>query len=115
VFCSESYKSITFKAKTCNGEAAISFLMHNDDQIHLLLTDVVMPRISGRQLAESASILCNMKVLYIPGYTADLIAQHGILEPQFVLLEKPFTKEALLRKIRKVLDTARPGCAAAAP
>jgi two-component system cell cycle sensor histidine kinase/response regulator CckA len=88
-----------------NGEAAIRTVTENHGTIHLMVTDVIMPGISGRQLAESLSLLRHdMKVLYISGYTADLIARHGILERKVVLLEKPFTKEALLRKVRQVMD-----------
>jgi two-component system, cell cycle sensor histidine kinase and response regulator CckA len=88
-----------------NGEAAIKAVNQYQDPIHLLLTDVVMRGINGRQLAESLVISRpGVRVLYISGYTADVIAQRGILEPDVVLLEKPFTREALLRKVRRVLD-----------
>jgi two-component system cell cycle sensor histidine kinase/response regulator CckA len=88
-----------------DGDAAIRAVSEQEGTIHLLLTDVVMPGINGRQLAESLSVLKpELHVLYMSGYTADLIAQHGILDPNVVLLEKPFTKEALLRKVRKALD-----------
>jgi len=88
-----------------NGEVAIRTVSEHRDPIHLLLTDVVMPGINGRQLSESLAIARpEMRILYISGYTADIIAERGILEPQLVLLEKPFTQEALLQKVRKVLD-----------
>jgi two-component system, cell cycle sensor histidine kinase and response regulator CckA len=88
-----------------DGENAIRIASQQDGPIHLLLTDVVMPGISGRQLAESlAASRSEMKVLYMSGYTADLIADHGVLEATTMLLEKPFTQEALLRKVRKVID-----------
>lgn len=88
-----------------SGEAAICTATQYDGPIQLLLTDVVMTGISGRQLAESLAISrAEMKCLYMSGYTADLIANHGVLEPEVVLLEKPFTQEALLRKVRKTLD-----------
>jgi PAS domain S-box-containing protein len=88
-----------------NGEAAIRAVTESRGAIHLMVTDVIMPGISGRQLAESLSLLRpRMRVLYISGYTADLIARHGILEQKVELLEKPFTKEALLRKVRQALD-----------
>jgi CheY-like chemotaxis protein len=97
-----------------NGESAIRTLAQYSDPVHLLLTDVIMPGISGRQLGEGLSLMRpEMKVLYMSGYTADLIAHHGILEPQVALLEKPFTKETLLRKVRKVLDGAQAAKAAA--
>ena len=88
-----------------NGEVAIRTVSEHRDPIHLLLTDVVMPGINGRQLSESLAIARpEMRILYISGYTADIIAERGILEPQLVLLEKPFTQQALLQKVRKVLD-----------
>jgi len=98
-----------------SGEAAIRTASQHDGPIHLLLTDVVMPGISGRHLAESLVVSRpEMGCLYMSGYTADLIAKHGVLEPQVVLLEKPFTQDALLRQLRKVLDTSNFATAAAA-
>ena len=91
--------------ETANGESALRDAARHDSPIHLLLTDVVMPGISGPSLAKSlASSQLQMKVLYMSGYTADLIAQQGVLDRHVLLLEKPFTKEALLRKVRRALD-----------
>jgi two-component system, cell cycle sensor histidine kinase and response regulator CckA len=88
-----------------NGEAAIE-LSKRTAVIHLLLTDVIMPGMNGRALADSlTSLRPELKRLYMSGYTDDLIATHGVLEPGIELLEKPFTREALLRKIRSILDT----------
>ena len=88
-----------------NGEEAILVASEEVTPIHLLLTDVVMPGVSGRQLAHSL-ISCRpeLKLLYMSGYTADLMADQGVLESSLALLEKPFTKEDLLRSVRRVLD-----------
>ena len=76
--------------------------------IHLLLTDVVMPGINGRVLAERlAPLHPAMKVLYMSGYTDSFIAGHGVLEEGIHLLHKPFTEEALMRKIRELLDAGK--------
>jgi CheY-like chemotaxis protein len=78
----------------------------NPGPIHLLLTDVVMPGINGRVLAEQlAPRDPAMKVLYMSGYTDSFIAGHGVLEEGIHLLHKPFTEEALMRKVRELLDT----------
>ncbi len=96
-----------------NGEQAIQAAGNEYGPIHLLLTDVVMPGLSGRQLATSlAAYRPETKVLYMSGYTADLVADHGVLEPSISVLEKPFTKENLLRLVRGLLDGT--GCARAA-
>lgn len=74
--------------------------------IDLLVTDVVMPGQSGSELAAALThFLPKLKLLYMSGYTSDLITQHGVLETEATLLEKPFTKNALLNKVRTVLDT----------
>jgi FixJ family two-component response regulator len=71
----------------------------------LLLTDVVMPGINGRVLAERlAPFHPTMKVLYMSGYTDSFIAGHGVLADGVHLIHKPFTEETLLRKIRELLD-----------
>jgi len=78
--------------------------VEHQGQIALLVTDVVMPQMSGRELAERLRPVCaEMKVLYISGYTDDAIAHHGVLEPGLTLLHKPFTPEGLVSKVREML------------
>jgi len=75
------------------------------DPIHLLLTDVIMPRMSGRQLASHIlTARPEMKVVYMSGYTDDMLVHHEVLEPEVTLLQKPFDKVQLARMIRSVLD-----------
>ena len=88
------------------GEEALRLLERHEEPVHLLLSDVVMPGMSGRHLAEQlAQIRPGMKVLYMSGYTSDTIVRHGVLEAQVPFLNKPFTAAALLRKVREVLDS----------
>lgn len=91
-----------------DGSEAMRVAQQSSAPIHLLLTDVVMPGMNGRALAERLA-LGNpaMKVLYMSGYTDTFIAGHGALEPGTQLLHKPFTEETLTRKVREVLDAAR--------
>jgi two-component system cell cycle sensor histidine kinase/response regulator CckA len=71
----------------------------------LLLTDVVMPGMNGQLLSRQLSKLCpGLKVLFTSGYTDDMIAHHGVLDPGVAFLEKPFSPIVLARKVREVLD-----------
>jgi two-component system, cell cycle sensor histidine kinase and response regulator CckA len=88
-----------------NGAEALRLSERRQEPIHLLLTDVVMPRMSGREVAERLALMRpDMAVLFMSGYTADVIARHGILEEGRLFLEKPFTPTALAARVREVLD-----------
>jgi PAS domain S-box-containing protein len=88
-----------------NGAEALELGRQFTSPIHLLVTDVVMPKMSGRELAERlVTIHRETRVLYMSGYTDGAIGQHGVLDPHTELLQKPFTFEALAQKVRKVLD-----------
>ncbi|HWY85660.1 MAG TPA: ATP-binding protein [Gemmataceae bacterium] len=89
-----------------DGEDALQVARQHAAPIQLLLTDVVMPGINGRVLAERLGPWQpGMKVLYMSGYTDSFIAGHGVLEQGIHLLHKPFTEETLTRKVREVLET----------
>jgi CheY-like chemotaxis protein len=93
-----------------NGAEALQVHQQHEGPIHLLLTDVVMPGMNGRELAEQlAPLEPEMKVLYMSGYTDDTIVQHGVLEPGVAFLQKPFSPAALTRKVREVLEAAQGG------
>jgi two-component system, cell cycle sensor histidine kinase and response regulator CckA len=88
-----------------NSEDALAVSQKFPGEIHLLLTDVVMPKMNGRELAERLSNQrLGLKVLYMSGYTDNVIVHHGLLKPNIAFLQKPFTSQSLTEKVRAVLD-----------
>jgi PAS domain S-box-containing protein len=86
------------------GEAALAILRQSNT-IHLVLTDVIMSGMSGSELAlEAKELRQDVRVLYMSGYTGQLIANHGVTESTSALVQKPFTKQALLTQVRRALD-----------
>jgi CheY-like chemotaxis protein len=90
-----------------NGEDALSMAAQQEAFIDLLITDVVMPGMTGRELSRRlADLRPHLQVLYISGYTANVIAHQGILDPGVEYLPKPFTPVQLAVKVRQVLGRA---------
>jgi CheY-like chemotaxis protein len=88
-----------------NGGEALLTCEKRKGPIHLLLTDVVLPQMGGRELAgRLVALRPDLKVLYMSGYTENAIVNHGILDEDVGFLQKPFKVNAMVRKIRKVLD-----------
>ena len=88
-----------------NSREAEKICRHHSNTIHLLLTDVVLKETGGPELAKLlTTIRPDMKVIYMSGYTDDVVLQHGIRNSQVAFLPKPFTTEELTTKVREVLD-----------
>jgi CheY-like chemotaxis protein len=77
--------------------------------IHLLLTDVMMPQMTGPELAQRLMLShTDLKILYMSGYTSDALVEHNMAAPGTAFLQKPFTPDALARAVREVLETTSP-------
>ena len=89
-----------------NGVEALRAAAAHAGRIHLLLTDLVMGEMGGRELAEKFSVKApHAKLIYMSGYTDDTVVRHGILEAKTEFLQKPFSAPGLLQRIRSVLDS----------
>jgi PAS domain S-box-containing protein len=105
---STGYKVIT----AASGDEALRLLEQHHEPVHLMVTDVVMPGMSGRSLAERLDQLRpEMKVLYMSGYTDDVILRHGVLDAGVPFVNKPFRVDDLIRTIRQTLDASPPTAA----
>jgi YesN/AraC family two-component response regulator len=88
-----------------NGEEALLLCQNPKETFHIMVTDVVMPRMSGPQLVKNLEpFRPNLKVLYLSGYTDEAIIQHGIIGPETPFLHKPFTEAGLVSKVQEVLE-----------
>jgi CheY-like chemotaxis protein len=90
-----------------DGAEAVRLAADHPGPVHLLVADVVMPRMGGREAATRvAAARPGIRVLFLSGYTDDAVVRHGILEAEVAFLQKPFTAAALARKVRDTLDGA---------
>jgi hypothetical protein len=89
-----------------SGAEAIALATEHGERIDLLLTDVVMPQMQGKEVAERVRAICpNVSILYMSGYAQPVLASQGTLEPGVRLVEKPFSEVTLVGKVREVLDS----------
>jgi CheY-like chemotaxis protein len=91
-----------------DGNVALQICERHAGPIDLMVTDVVMPEMGGRELADRLTLVKpGLKILYMSGYTDKAVVHHGVLDPGTIFLQKPFGPGVLLRKVRKVLDAGR--------
>lgn len=91
--------------EAAHGEAALQLTATHPGRVHLLISDLGLPGINGRRLAERLGAMKpGIKLLFISGYTAEAVLRHGVLESESAFLQKPFTPRALAFKVRTVLD-----------
>jgi CheY-like chemotaxis protein len=101
VLTGKGYRVLT----ASDGNEGLRVAEGHPDPIHMVLTDVVMPGMGGRELASRLEAARNgMKVLFMSGYSEKAVSRHGILEDGLAFLQKPFSSETLLRKVRETLD-----------
>ena len=101
------HQGYTVRAAATPGEA-IRLAREHAGEIHLLMTDVVMPEMNGRDLAKNLlSLYPNLKRLFMSGYTANVIAHHGVLDEGVQFIQKPFSLQSLAAKVREVLDETK--------
>ena len=92
-----------------DGRDALSICESYQEPIHLLITDVVMPGMGGRELADRlAAVRPEVRVLYMSGYTDNVIVHRGVLDERMNFIQKPFTLEMLLPKVREILGEPGP-------
>ncbi len=108
-FVALALRQFGYTVLTASGaEAAIQLMTDKGGATDILVTDVVMPEISGRQLAETLQArFAGLKVLFLSGYTDDVVVRHGVLAASAAFLAKPFSSASLARKVRQVLDERR--------
>ncbi|MEM7335388.1 MAG: response regulator, partial [Chloroflexota bacterium] len=88
-----------------DGIEALEIASNTQQKIDVLLTDVMMPQIDGKQVADQlVDIMPHLKVIFMSGYSDQVIAKHGILETDMAFLQKPFTPTQLIHKIRQTLE-----------
>ena len=93
--------------EAANGTEALRVLERRQEPIALVLTDLVMPEMGGRELASRLRIVSpTSRVLFMSGYTEDAVLRQSVMEPGSVFLDKPFTFETLIRKVREALAAA---------
>ena len=91
--------------ETADGPQALDLVQKHNGEIDLLLTDVIMPQMSVKALADQlGSMYPHVKILFTSGYHDDVIVHHGVLDPGVMFIQKPFSPAALARKVREVLD-----------
>jgi CheY-like chemotaxis protein len=91
------------------GVEGLAVARANLDRLDMILTDVIMPQMGGKEMIEQLQPLpAHIKVMFVSGYTDDALAEHGILDPNIAFLEKPFSPARLTQKIREVLGELTP-------
>jgi YesN/AraC family two-component response regulator len=87
------------------GQEAVTLAGRHEEAIHLLVTDVVMPGMNVKEMVQRVKgLFPRLRVLYVSGYTANVIVHHGHLDPGVHFLHKPFTADMMVHKVREILD-----------